>query len=88
MHPQTRQVGHLVRGSTTWNAVAAQPGTVRHFSYNNHPITPMGLKHLSVMAVAANSKYALGEGAVFFQAGSRTEESLGYPSMAIGERVG
>lgn len=50
--------------------------------------TPIGLKYLSPVSIAANSKYALGEGDVIFQADGRAEESLGYPSMALGERVG
>lgn len=50
--------------------------------------TPIGLKYLSSVSIAANSKYTLGEGDVIFQADGRAEESLGYPSMALGERVG
>ena len=50
--------------------------------------TPIGLKYLSAVSIAANSKYTLGEGDVIFQADGRAEESLGYPSMALGERVG
>ena len=50
--------------------------------------SPIGLKYLSAVSIAANSKYALGEGDVIFQADGRAEESLGYPSMALGERVG
>lgn len=50
--------------------------------------TPIGLKYLSPVSIAADSKYTLGEGDVIFQADGRAEESLGYPSMALGERVG
>lgn len=50
--------------------------------------TPIGLKYLSAVSIAANSKYTLGEGDVIFQADGRAEESMGYPSMALGERVG
>lgn len=50
--------------------------------------TPIGLKYLSAVSIAANSKYTLGEGDVVFQADGRAEESLGYPSMTLGERVG
>ena len=50
--------------------------------------TPIGLKYLSAVSIASNSKYTLGEGEVIFQADGRAEESLGYPSMALGERVG
>lgn len=50
--------------------------------------TPIGLKYLSAVSIAAKSKYTLGEGDVIFQADGRAEESLGYPSMALGERVG
>lgn len=50
--------------------------------------TPIGLKYLSSKSAAASSKYVLGKGDVVFQADGRAEESLGFPSMVMGERVG
>lgn len=49
---------------------------------------PIGLKYLSRTSLPDGGNYALSEGDVVFQADGRAEESLGYPAMVLGKRVG